>query len=68
MKEEDLRPIINPLTRNIAESIVSGLKKNNINIDGLGAEEYEDLKKKVNILLGEVTVHIDDLIKDKDEL
>lgn len=68
MKEEDLRPIINPLTRNIAESIVSELKKNNINIDGLGAEEYEDLKKKVNILLGEVTVHIDDLIKDKDEL
>jgi hypothetical protein len=67
MKEEDLRPIINPLTRNIAESIVSELKKNNINIDELGAEEYEDLKKKVNILLGEVTVHIDDLIKDKDE-
>ena len=51
MKEEDLRPIINPLTRNIAESIVSELKKNNINIDELGAEEYEVLKKKVNIYL-----------------
>jgi|TARA_R110002049_G_scaffold275213_1_gene453236 maltodextrin utilization protein YvdJ len=62
LTEDNLKPIIDPLLRKLADEYVKKLNENGIRIQDLKGKELEDAKKMVNILIGSIDVYIEEAI------
>lgn len=63
MTEDDLKPIIDPLLRDFAESYVKELKRKGINIEDMEEDEYTNALRITNILTGNIPTYITELKK-----